>query len=274
MDEDFDPLLMKALIVHSASYSSDLMVPEIERTKYLGFGVPGTVRRILYNSPDEATLILRDTLPKGSFIDIKDFPMPDCLVVDGFYTGQITVTLAYNPILDPSQGYEYCQSNMDVRFGTYDEKEARDTTRNGILNPVGRSGSQNVLLGTLYSKVKMSNATDEFALKERMLIQYGDKYYPVKKYAVDLAELTEGNRIKYVSGGKQWYLYLDGTYRSHTEDQAAINGEFLSQEFCLIITIKDPLHRGNVYDGITHKLDEFNFWHSNIKVSEHVAIAN
>ncbi len=112
-------------------------------------------------------------------------PMPDCLVMDGFYTGQITVTLAYNPILDPSQGYEYCQSNMDVRFGTYDEKEARDTTRNGILNPVGRSGSQNVLLGTLYSKVKMNNATDEFALKERMLIQYGDKYYPVKKYAVD-----------------------------------------------------------------------------------------
>ena len=274
MDEDFDPLLLKALIVHSASYSADLMVPEIERTKYLGFGVPGTVRQILYNSPDEATLILRDTLPKGSFIDIKDFPMPDCLVMDGFYTGQITVTLVYNPILDPSQGYEYCQSNMDVRFGTYDEKEPRDTTRNGILNPVGRSGSQNVLLGTLYSKVKMSNASDEFALKERMLIQYGDKYYPVKKYAVDLSELTEGNRIKYASGGKQWYLYLDGTYRSHTEDQAAISGEFLSQEFCLIITIKDPLHRGNVYDGITQKLDEFNFWHSNIKVSEHISITN
>lgn len=272
MDEEFDPLLLKALIIHSANYSPNLLVPEIERTRYVGFGVPGSVRQILYNSPDETTLILRDTLPKGRYIDIKDFPMPDCLVVNGFYTGQITVTLAYNPILDPSQGFEYCQSNMDVRFGTYDEKKARDTTRNGILNPVGRSGSQNVLLGSLYSRVKMNNAIDDFALKERMLIQYADKYYPVKKYAVDLAELTEGNKIKYVSGGRQWYLYLDGTYRSHTEDHAVVAGEFLSQEFCLIITIKDPRHHENVYDGVMHKLDEFNFWHNNIKISEHVNV--
>ena len=274
MNEEFDPLLLKSLIIHSANYAPELLVPEVERTKYLGFGVPGTVRQILYNSPDEATLILRDTLPKGSYIDIKDFPMPDCLVVDGFYTGQVIVTLAYSPILDPSQGFEYCQSNMDVRFGTYDEKEARDTTRNGILNPVGRKGSQNILRGSLYSKLKMSDAIDDFALKERMLIQYADKYYPVKKYAVDLSELTEGNRIKYITGGKQWYLNLEGTYRSHTEDQAAINGTDLSQEFCLIITIKDPLHRGKAYNGITQKLNEYNFWYSNIKVSEHIAIVN
>ena len=274
MDEGFDPLLLKALIIHSANYSSDLRVPDAERTKYLGFGVPSTVRQILYNSSDEATLILRDTLPKGSYIDIKDFPMPDCLVRDGVYTGQVIVTLVYDPILDPSQGFEYCQSNMDVKFGTYDQKEIRDTTRNGILNPVGRKGSQNVLLGSLYSKTKMRGATDDFALKERMLIQYADKYYPVKKYAVDLSQLTEGNQIKYVAGGKQWYLYLDGTYRSHTEDQAVANGIALSQDFCLIITIKDPSHQGNVYNGITQKLDEFNFWHSNVKVSEHVTISN
>lgn len=272
MDEDFDPLLIKGLIIHSASYPSELLIPEVERTKYLGFGVPGTVRQILYNSPDEATLILRDALPKGSKIDIKDFPMPDCLVKNGFYTGQVIVTLVYDPILDPSQGFEYCQSNMDVKFGTYDEKEPRDTTRNGILNPVGRKGSQNVLLGSLYSKTKMHGAMYDFALKERMLIQYADKYYPVKKYAVDLSELTEVNQIKYLSGGKQWYLYLDGTYRSHTEDQAAVNRKDLSQEFCLIITIKDPTHQGNVYDGVTQKLDEYNFWHSSIKVTEHVVI--
>ena len=274
MDEDFDPLLLKGLIIHSSNYSKKLSVPEIERTKYLGFGVPATVRQILYNSPDEATLILRDTLPKGNYVDIKDFPMPDCLVRDGFYIGQITVTLVYNPILDATQGFEYCQSNMDVRFGTYDEKSVRDTTRNGILNPVGRKGSQNVLRGNLYSKVKMSRATDDFALKERMLIQYADKYYPVKKYAVDLSELTEGNRIKYVVGGKQWYLNLEGTYRSHTEDFAALNGIDLSQEYCLLITIKDPTHQGNVYNGLTQKLDEFNFWHSNIRVNEHIAIVN
>lgn len=274
MDEVFDPLLLKALIIHSATYFPELTVPEVERTKRLGFGVPGTVRQILYNSPDEATLILRDSLPKGNYIDIKDFPMPDCLVRDGFYIGQIVVTLVYDPILAPSQGFEYCQSNLDVKFGTYDEKEPKDTTRNGILNPVGRKGSQNVLSGRLYSKPKMREATDDFALKERMLIKYADKYYPVKKYAVDLSELTDGNRIKYVAGGKQWYLYLDGTYRSYIEDWATTNGKDLSQEFCLIITIKDPTHQGNVYNGITQKLDEFYFWHSAVKVTEQVTITN
>lgn len=272
MDEDFDPLLLKALVIHSANYSSNLLIPETERTKYLGFGVPSSVRDILYNSSNEATLILRDVLPKGKYIDIKDFPMPDCLVQDGFYTGQIVVTLVYDPILDSTQGFEYCQSNMDIKFGSYDEKTERDTTRNGILNPVGRSGSQNILSGSLYSKVKMREGCEDFALKERMLIQYGDKYYPVKKYAVDLSELTEGNKIKYTSKEKRWYLKLDGTYRSKTEDRANAENRELSQEFCAIITIKDPLHRGNVYNGITQKLDEFNFWHSNIKVSESTSI--
>ena len=211
-------------------------------------------------------------MPKGSYIDIKDFPMPDCLVQDDFYTGQIVVTLAYEPILDSSQGFEYCQSNMDIKFGSYDEKTPRDTTRNGILNPIGRSGSQNILSGSLYSKVKMREHNEDFALKERMLIQYGDKYYPVKKYAVDLCELTEANKIKYTAKGKKWYLRLDGTYRSNTEDRALQEGRDLCQEFCAIITIKDPSHHGNVYNGISQKLDEYNFWHSNIKVSESTSI--
>ena len=61
----------------------------------------------------------------------------------------------YDPVLDPSQGIEYCQSNIDVKFGSYDTKEERDTSKRHILNPVGRKGSQNLLLGTVYRKNKM-----------------------------------------------------------------------------------------------------------------------
>ena len=46
----------------------------------------------------------------------------------------------------------------------------------------------------------------------------------------------------------------------------------MSQEFCMMITIKDPLHEKAVYNGITQKLDEYNFWHSNIKISEDISI--
>ena len=62
LDEDFDSLLLKGLIIHSASYSENLRIPVPERTKQLGFGVPKKVSDIIYNDPYEATLILRETI--------------------------------------------------------------------------------------------------------------------------------------------------------------------------------------------------------------------
>ena len=229
MNEEFDPLLIKALMIHSSTYPSNIKMPINERTKYVGFGKPATVDSILYNSPNEATLILRDSLPKGKYIDIKDFPMPDCLCENGFYRGQVIVTLVYDPVLEPSQGFEYCQSNMNVRFGSYDQKKPRNTEKRNILNPVGRDGTKNLLVENVYSKQKMAKNQTEFAKMERLLVQYGDKYYPVKKYAVDFSEVTEGNRIKYLSVGKKWFLTLDGVYRYFSEQKASTYGRELSQ---------------------------------------------
>ena len=272
LNEDFDPLLLKALIIHSASSPEDMSVPITERTKQVGFGIPKSVPEIIYNSPYEATLILRDNLAKGDKIDIMEFPMPDCLIRDGFYTGQIIATLVYDPILDPSQGIEYCQSNLDVKFGSYDAKVERDTTKRHILNPVGRQGAQNLFLGNLFSKTKMKSKTGDFALRERLQIQYNDKYYPVKKYAIDLSELTDKKRLDYLTMDKKWFLFLQGVYRSHIEKIAQLESFQLSQEFCLILTIRDPLQKEKVYDEVSQKLDEYNFWHSNIKVSTDVNI--
>ncbi len=273
LDEGFDPLLLKALIVHSASYSENLTIPEKERAKQIGFGVPKKVTDILYNSPYEATLILRDTLSKGEKIDIMDFPMPKSLIKNGYYTGQIIATLVYDPILDPSQGVEYCQSNIDIKFGSYDTKTERDVSKRHILNPVGRDGAKNVFVESLYSKRLMKESSGDFALRERLLIQYGDKYYPVKKYAVDLSELSEANKQHYATPEKLWYLYLQGLYRDHIEQRAILERFVPSQEFCLIITIRDPEKRANVYDEVTQTLDAYNFWHSNIKIASDVSVA-
>jgi hypothetical protein len=272
--EDFDPLLIKGLLIHSCNYPAEIKMPINERTKYTGFGKPSMVNQILYNSPNEVTLILRDTLVKGQFIDIKDFPMPDCLIKNGYFTGQIIATLVYDSVLEASQGFEYCQSNMNLKFGSYDEKKKRDTSKRSILNPVGKDGSQNVLLESFYSKRKQASNTDsDFALKERLLIKYGDKYYPVKKYAADLSEVTDTNREKYLTADKHWFLYLDGVYRNFSELKAINNNYELSQEFCLIITLRDPEGKADVYNGVTQKLDEYNFWHSNIKVDTNVVVS-
>lgn len=272
MEEEFDPLLLKALIIHSASYSEKLSIPNTERVNQVGFGKPQTVRDILYNSPNEVTLILRDEIAKGEFIDIMDFPMPECLINGEHYTGQIVVTLVYNPILEPSQRAEYCQSNVDIKMGTYDAKKDRDTTKRNILNPVGRDGSQNILLESYYSKRKMRENTDDFALKERLLIKYGDKYYPVKKYAVNLEEMTDSNQLKYLSKDRKWFLYINNLFRDHVETKSQLEGTIPGQEFCLIITIKDPTGTKPVYNEVNQKLIEYNFWHSNIKLHSEVTI--
>lgn len=272
LDEDFDPLLLKGLIIHSSTYSDNLQIPMSERTNQLGFGVPKSVSQILYNAPHEATLILRDTLSKGEKIDIMDFPMPKSLIRNGYYTGQIIATLVYDPILDSSQGIEYCQSNIDIKFGSYDIKKERDTSKRNILNPVGRDGAKNLFLEGLYSKRLMRDSQSEFALRERLLIQYADKYYPVKKYAVDLSELSEANKQNFVTEDKQWYLYLCGLFREHTEQRARIERTTPSQDFCFIITIRDPERKANVYDEVTQGLDAYNFWHSNIKISTDVSV--
>jgi hypothetical protein len=272
LDEDFDPLLLKGLIVHSASYSGNLQIPVTERTKQLGFGVPDNVSQILYNDPYEATLILRDTLSKGEYIDIMDFPMPKSLVRDGYYTGQIIATLIYDPILDPTQGIEYCQSNVDIKFGSYDAKTERDVRKRNILNPVGREGTKNLFRENLYSKKIVRDSQSDFAIRERLLIQYADKYYPVKKYAVDLSEMTETNRLRFLTPNKQWYLYLRGLFREHIEQRAILDRTIPSQDVCLIITIRDPERMINVYDEVTQGLDAFNFWHSNIKISGDISV--
>lgn len=271
LDEDFDPLLLKSLIIHSANYSQNLTLPEAERTKQLGFGVPQNISNILYNAPYEATLILRDTLAKGEKIDIMDFPMPKSLIKDGYYTGQIIATLVYDPILDPTQGIEYCQSNIDIKFGSYNVKKKRDMSKPNILNPIGRDGAQNILKEGLYSKRLMKDSQGDFALRERLLIQYGDKYYPVKKYAVDLSELTDASKQNYATEDKQWYLFLQGLFREHTEQRSNLERSIPSQEFCLMITIRDPERKANIYDEVTQTLDEYNFWHSNIKISSEVS---
>lgn len=270
--EDFNPLLIKGLIIHSAYYPKLLQLPNPERLNQIGFGKPKKVTDIIYNSFNEATLILKDELSRGDYIDIMDFPMPDCLIQDGYYTGQIIVTLVYNPIIEPSQRAEYCQSNIDIKMGTYDHKKNRDTERKNILNPFGREGSLNILLEKCYSKRKINNNLDDFALKERLLVQYGDKYYPVKKYAVNLTETTDSFRERYLNNEKKWFLLLRGLFREHIEVKSQIESKDLSQEFCLLITLRDPTGTKPVYNEVTKKLDLYNFWHSNIKVQSDIEI--
>lgn len=272
LDQKFDPLLTKALIVHSATHPRTTFIPSDDRVLEMGFGIPGNLQSILYDSPHEATLILRDVLKKGEYIDIMDFPMPASLIKNGYYTGQIIVTVVYEPLLDASQGGEYCQSDINVRMGTYAEKRERDIRKPSVLNAIGRKDAQNLLLKNPYSKKLMKEAQTDFALAEQMLIEYGGKYCPVKKFAVDLSDLTDAYRES-VESHRSWYLEIYGVYRDNTERRALQEKLELSQEFCVVISIRDPFGMEPVYNEVAQGLTNFSFLHSAVKLNNEVQIS-
>lgn len=269
LEGESDALLVKTLIMHSATFIDGRLVPPDEKVKELGFGIPASLPQILSDNPYEATLVMRGTLAKGEKINIMDFPMPPSLIQDGEYTGQIILTLAYNPILDASQGGEYCQSDIKVMFGSFEEKVLRDTTRPTILNEIGRTDTLNLLLDTPYSKKRLKEAEGDFALMERMLIEFAGKYAPVKKYAVDLADLKNSFKKK-VGEDRLWYLQLEPLFRYNIEQIALRTGEVLEQEFCVIVTIRDPQRQAPVYNEVRQLLNYHNFEHNPIKLRNQV----
>lgn len=272
MKDEFSSILLKGLIIHSAKYPTEMKMNISEKLKHTGFGLPSNVTEILYNEPNEITLILQDTLEKGNFIDILDFPFPQSMIdEEGYYYGEVTVTLVTAPILEVSQGAEYCQSNIDVMFGSYDVKTSRDMSKRNVKNPVGAEGRKNILDSSLYSSKANKDLLSPFHT-ERMLVAYGDKFQPVKKWSINFDEFRDGNREKFLKGPKNWYLKLKGLYRHFTEQKCLAENRIPIQEFALIITIKDTKKRGNIYNEVTQLLDNFSFIHSNVKIRQEVEV--
>ncbi|TGE03481.1 S8 family peptidase [Hymenobacter fodinae] len=267
---DFNPLLLKALAIHSAKYHPGLSLSPSDRLRELGFGLPSSVDDIIFNSPHESTLILQDNIVRGGYIEILDFPFPDVLLNDeGQFYGEVTVTLVTDPRLDGNQGAEYCQSNIDVSFGTYDRIRLRDTTKRTISNPIGKLNPYNLLLSSNYA-AKFQRYIDHPFTAERQLRDDLGKYHPIKKFAINLQEMTEAHRVRGLTAPKKWYLELKGLFSHAAEAAAAADGEVLSQEFCLIVTIRDPLQRHDVYSSVTRSLTLNNFQHNNIQLRNEV----
>jgi hypothetical protein len=269
---EFDPLLLKALSIHSAKYHPSIKLSPLERLKEMGFGLPGSIDDIIFNAPHESTLILQDNIVRGGYIEILDFPFPDILVnEEGQYYGEVIITLVTNPRLDSTQGAEYCQSNIDVSFGTYERIRLRDTTKRTVSNPIGKQDPYNLLLPSHYA-AKFQRYIDHPFTQERQLRDDLGKFHPIKKYAINLQEMTESHRVRSLAFPKKWFLELKGLFSHAAENAAAIDGEQLSQEFCLAITIRDPLKRHDVYSAVTRSLTINNFQHNNIQLRNEVNI--
>ena len=58
-------------------------------------------------------------------------------------------------------------------------------------------------------------------------------------------------------------------------EKEAVKKDFqLSQEYCMILTIRDPEHTAPVYDEVTQQLTNRNFIHHDVRVRNVVHVTN
>lgn len=268
----FNPLLLKALLIHNSDYPKGLRKTADELRKEMGFGLPSSVTDILRNNEDECTMVFHHTLEKGSNVSSLDFPFPESLVENDMFIGKIKVTMATIPILNANQGCEYCQSQVDILLETYDHVKHVSLGENSILRNEERTSDDavNILNPNFYSKKAFNKPFTE----ERMLIEQGDKYQPIKKYSVDLSNMTPTNKEKALGRNRKWALKLIGLYRDASEQSLLRDGEVLSQEVIVVVTITDPKHRGFVYSECLKLLELRGYTHNDIDIHTEVQIEN
>ena len=163
------------------------------------------------------------------------FPIPDCLRNnDGSVKGEIIITLAYDPPLDPNFGAEYCRINIDASLGTYDPESEGKREHRRQIPPEPKDMSK---------------------LYERYVIEHGFKWSPVKVYR---------RKMKRQSGN-DWRLRITRTDRREFFSSNP-------QSFALIISIIDPGKKMPVYDEITRCINREGWIVEDLQVKDRIRV--
>lgn len=95
------PILARALLTHSARDIRTMGRVKDDDNLYLGFGTPTNVDTTLQCEPWFTTLVFEESLREGYELEWDNFPYPESLIKDGKFRGEISMTLAYHPKLNP-----------------------------------------------------------------------------------------------------------------------------------------------------------------------------
>ena len=222
-----DPVLARALLVHHARDPRSLgRVPDGEEN-CLGFGRPAPPPYCLECSPHQATLIFNDVLFPGLYCEWDDFPYPRSLIRGGRYFGQVSMTVAYAPRRGARWGVEYCETNIDAKFGTY--RIRADKKRAGMMKEV-------------FSSLVPPEHKNPGRLYEETQVRELRKWAPVRTYFGDLG--PKGSK------GLRWRLKVSLLSRHDQE----LERDPAEQPFALILTISDPARTAPVYDEIVRAI--------------------
>lgn len=274
LGEKYNPLLVKALLIHGATYPNGMEDDELEdRVRKVGFGIPQSVKSIMLNDEDEITMIFPCHFQKGYEYQVAKFVYPEGLIEDNHFTGDITLSLVAQPILDFNQAAEYCQTDVEVGLYTYANENYVDlmdeNTPRTFRNSLRLEGCENVLLEDRYSKKRNQGGSE---LWECNRIEKSHKYSPIKKFHVNLENMTDANKQKVLDSNRHWALKLKANFREEVVNKVAPDD--LQFDAYMVMTIRDPKRRGVVYDQTMNQLNTRNFTHYSVDVRQDIEIGS
>ncbi len=236
--DSVSPCLIKALLVQSAVLNaSDLTSLEL---RYKGFGIPGDLTSVLSCSPSEATLIFEPELIQPTYVFKKyPFPIPPCMINDkGKVVGEITMTLVYDPPLNPNAGAEYCQVNVDASLGT--------CTLDRVSHPHEHS----------IQVWPQPSYPDLCTLYEKDQVRFGFKWSPVKVYRREMKRGVECN---------EWDLQVRMLTRSGFKPVSKL-------KVALVVTLRSRNTEDPVYDQVVAKMQNIGWVTQDLRVEERLRI--
>jgi serine protease AprX len=114
---DDELLVLKALLLHHAIRPTDHVLGG-GGADFYGFGKLNSLEQTLGDPFWRSTTVLLATLyPDRQELLIDPFPYPDGLWRNGYFYGEIWLTMVSDPLLNPARRLEYVRSDVEVAFG-------------------------------------------------------------------------------------------------------------------------------------------------------------
>lgn len=154
------PTMVKALMIHSAQLNSPTR-SNFER-RYFGAGLPDDPASLLYDSDSSFTTMFELDIVDSTKWRKTPYPIPPSLRdANGKFKGEVIITAAYAPPLNPGAGAEYVRFNVDISFGTLSPNADGNLQLEGQVPAEGEPGTTGF---------------------EKAQLEHGGKWSPVKIY--------------------------------------------------------------------------------------------
>ncbi|WP_188379855.1 S8 family anti-phage peptidase IteS [Oxalicibacterium faecigallinarum] len=209
------PTMVKALMIHSAQLNS----PDrnsFER-RYYGAGLPDDPVSVLYDTDSSFTALFELDIVDSTKWRKTPYPIPPSMRDEnGKLKGEVIITVAYAPPLNPGAGAEYVRFNVDVGFGVLTQDAAGKMSFNGEVpadGEPGMSGFEKAQLehGGKWSTVKtyrrefQGKSGDQWAVQAGLLRREFEPplVRPLRVIILITLRSTDGNQNIYREGRQE-----------------------------------------------------------------------